>query len=82
MATIEIDDDVYEALKLPDGEKERAMKTELAVSLYDRGTLSFGKSRTLAGLSTRDFHRLLGERRIERHYTREELDEDFRYARE
>lgn len=82
MATIEIDDDVYEALKLPDGEKERAMKTELAVSLYDRGTLSFGKARTLAGLSTRDFHRLLGERRIERHYTREELDEDFRYARE
>jgi predicted HTH domain antitoxin len=27
------------------------------------------------------FHRLLGERRIERHYTGEELDEDIECAR-
>lgn len=51
------------------------------MSLYDWGVLSFGKARALADLSKREFHRLLGERTAERHYTREELDEDAEYAR-
>jgi predicted HTH domain antitoxin len=80
MAEIEIDDDVYEALNVPEAEREATVKTELAVSLYDRGVLSFGKARVLAGLSTRAFHRLLGERHVERHYTPDELDEDIDYA--
>jgi predicted HTH domain antitoxin len=81
MAEIEIDDEVYEALKIPEAEREAMVKTELAVSLYDRGVLSFGKARALAGLSTVAFHSLLGEREIERHYTSDELDEDIEYAR-
>lgn len=81
MAEIEIADDVYDALKLPEGEREAALKAMLAVSLYDGDVLSFGKARELAGLSKREFHRLLGEREITRHYTREEFDEDLAYAR-
>lgn len=81
MAEIEIADDVYDALKLPEGEREDALKAMLAVSLYREGVLAFGKARELAGLSKREFHRLLGEREVARHYTGEELDEDLEYAR-
>ncbi|AWB27132.1 UPF0175 family protein [Halococcoides cellulosivorans] len=82
MADIEIPDGVYEAMELPEPDRDATMKTELAVSLYDRGVLSFGKARQLADHSAREFHRLLGDRQIERHYTSEELDEDLDYARE
>lgn len=80
MAEIEIDDEVYEALDLPGEDREAALKTELAVSLYARGVLPFGKARALAGCSKQEFHELLGDRKIERHYTEEELDEDVEYA--
>jgi predicted HTH domain antitoxin len=80
MAEIEIDDEIYDALKIPEAEREATVKTELAVSLYDRGVLSFGKARRLAGHSKQAFHELLGDRQIERHYTREELEEDIEYA--
>ena len=80
MATIEIEDEVYEALQLPERERSQAMKEELAVSLYARDVLSFGKARMLAGLSKRAFHELLGEREIPRHYTEAELAEDLDYA--
>lgn len=82
MAEIEIDDEVYEALNVPEEERDAAVKTELALSLYDRRILSFGKARALADRSKREFHHLLGERGIERHYTEAELDEDVEYARE
>jgi len=81
MAEIEIDEEVYDAMDLPETEREAALKRELAVSLYARGVLSFGRARQLADLSKRDFHRLLGERAVERHYTEAELDEDLGYAR-
>ncbi len=80
MATIEIDDDVYEALQLPEGERSPAMKRELAVSLYARDVLSFGKARALAEMSNAEFQKLLGEREIPRHYGERELEEDLDYA--
>lgn len=80
MATIEIEDDVYEALQLPEGERSLAMKRELAVSLYARDILSFGKARSLAELSKREFQQLLGDREIPRHYGEQELEEDLEYA--
>lgn len=80
MATIEIDEDVYEALKIPERDRPGAVKRELAVSLYARDILSFGKARTLAEMSPQQFHELLGEREIPRHYTEEELTEDLDYA--
>jgi len=80
MATIEIDDEVYEALQLPERERPQAMKRELALSLYARDILSFGKARALAEMSKREFQELLGEREIPRHYTEVELAEDLEYA--
>jgi len=80
MATIEIDDEVYEALQIPERERPQAMKRELAISLYARDVLSFGKARALAEMSKREFQELLGEREIPRHYTEVELAEDLEYA--
>jgi len=80
MATIEIDEEVYDALRLPEEERSRTMKQELAVSLYARDVLSFGKARALAEMSAREFQKLLADREIPRHYTEAELAEDLEYA--
>jgi len=79
-AAIPIPDDIFEALKIPEREREQELRTELAVSLYARGALSFGKARELADLSKDEFQRELGKREITRHYTETELEEDRQYA--
>jgi hypothetical protein len=48
----------------------------------DQRRKRYRKARRLADLSTLDFHRLLGDREVERHDTGAELDEDLEYARE
>ncbi|MFB6216921.1 MAG: UPF0175 family protein [Candidatus Aenigmatarchaeota archaeon] len=77
---IEIQDDVFESLRIPEREREQELRLELAVSLYGRGALSFGKARRLAGVSKTRFQRELAERKVERHYTGKELEEDLEYA--
>jgi predicted HTH domain antitoxin len=72
---------VADALALPEGRKKQELQRELAVSLYREEMLSFGKARELAGTGKQEFGQLLGDRRIERHYGPEELEEDLRYAR-
>jgi predicted HTH domain antitoxin len=78
--TLDIPADVIAAVKLPPREIEREFRKELALALYKRGTLSFGKARVLAHLSYWGFSELLGERQIARHYTQADLDEDILYA--
>jgi len=56
------------ALKIPEKEKEKTLLIELAVSLYQRGILSFGKARELAKMDKWEFHEELGKRNIARHY--------------
>ena len=75
---IDIPDDVLASMKLP--EKERLLKVELAIALYQRGILSMGKARKLAGMSKWEFIEELGKRKIERHYTIRELEEDISFA--
>ncbi len=81
MGTIDVPPDVYDALNVPEEKREEVLRRELALSLYREGILSTGKARELAELSRREFHQLLGERGIDRHYTEEELAEDVEYAR-
>jgi len=81
MGTIDVPGDVYDALNVPEDEREDVLRRELAVALYREGILSVGKARELSGLSRREFHRLLGEREVDRYYTAEELEEDRGYAR-
>jgi predicted HTH domain antitoxin len=77
---IDIPDSVAQALRLPPAEQREQLLIELAVSLYARGLLSFGKARELCDLGHFDFGRLLGKRGIPRHYGPEDLHDDVTYA--
>jgi len=78
---LNIPDDVVQALRLPPAEAEGEMRKELALALYARGALGFGKARALAGLSTWEFDDLLGERKVIRPYGKDDLEMDLSYAR-
>jgi len=54
------------------------LKRELALRLYEKGLLSFGKARELAGMSKWEFSRLLGKEGIPRRYDLEEFEKDLR----
>jgi len=75
---LEISGDLAEALRVPPGEHTTRLRRELAVRLYQKGFLSLGKARELAGMSKWEFHLLLGEEGIIRRYDVEELKEDLK----
>jgi predicted HTH domain antitoxin len=75
---IEISGDLAEALRVPPGEQAARLRRELAVRLYEKGLLSFGKARELARMTKWEFHLLLGEEGIVRRYDMEELGEDLK----
>ncbi len=77
---IRIPRDVVEGARIPEKEFERIARIELAVALYARGILSLGQARRLAGLSKWEFLEELAKRGVERHYTREELEDDIAFA--
>ena len=58
---LEISNDVAESLQLPPSERLSRIQRELAVRLYQKGLLSFGKARELAHLTKWEFHALLGD---------------------
>jgi len=74
--TLEIPSDLADALRLPPDERLARIQRELAIRLYQKGLLSFGKARELSSLSKWDFHNLLGQEGIDRSYDEEELDAD------
>ena len=78
---LDIPDDVAHALRLPPAEAVEEMRKELALGLYARGALGFGKARALARLSTWEFDELLGERGVIRPYGEDDLAMDLSYAR-
>lgn len=80
--TLRIPKEVDRALKIPVRQKEYFLLKELAISLYQQDILSFGKARQLANMSKWEFHDELGRRKIARHYTIEDFEEDLRYAEE
>lgn len=71
---IEISGDLAEALRVPPEEQADRLRRELAVRLYEKGLLSFGKARELAKMTKWQFHFLLGEEGIVRRYDVEELE--------
>lgn len=73
---LEISNDVADSLKLPPSERISRLQRELAVRLYQKGLLSFGKARELAQMTKWEFHSLLGDEAIERSYDLEELESD------
>ncbi|RLA96492.1 MAG: UPF0175 family protein [Deltaproteobacteria bacterium] len=73
---LEIPEELIQSLKLPRDEVPARLKRELALRLYEKGLLSFGKARELAGMTKWEFSRILGEEGIPRHYDLEEFDRD------
>lgn len=73
---IEIPSDVADAIQLPLTERLPRIQRELALRLYQKGLLSFGKAREMANLTKWEFHELLSSEGIERSYDLEELDTD------
>ena len=78
--SIELPSEILDAVRLPPGEVEQEMRKELALALYRRCVLSLGKARLLAGMSRWQFEELLGSRRMPRHYTETDLEEDIAYG--
>lgn len=80
--SIEIPEDLVHAIKLPAEEVPTRLRRELAIRLYAKGLLSFGKARELSGMTLWAFHDLLGEEGISRHYDVQEFDEDLKTLEE
>ena len=80
--TMEIPEDLIEAICLPRGEIPSRLKKELAVRLYEKGLLSFGRARELAGVSKWEFQFLLGEEGVLRRYDLQELEKDLKTLEE
>ena len=79
--TLDIPNNIHEALHVTPAEAEARLKLELAVSLYAQKALSLGKAAELADMGVLDFNDILAERRIPMHYGEKELAEDLAYAR-
>jgi predicted HTH domain antitoxin len=79
--TLHIPDSVLQGLRLPEGEVEQRLRTEVAVSLYAQGALSLGKAAELAEMNRLSFGELVAQRGIPRHYGDGELAQDTSYAR-
>lgn len=78
---LEIPDHVAHAIRLPAKDQRQQVMAELAVALYARGILSFGKARALTSLKRVEFGMLLGRRGVPRHYTEQDMEDDISYAR-
>ena len=75
---MDIPEDLLKAIRLPTEEVPARLKRELAIRLYRKELLSFGKARQLAGMTRWDFHDLLGNEGISRRYDVQELEDDLK----
>ncbi|MBI3972850.1 MAG: UPF0175 family protein [Chloroflexi bacterium] len=75
---VEVPSDVADGLRIPPEEREGRVRRELAARLYQKGLLTLGKARALAGMSKWDFVTFLAEEGIVRQYDVEDLDADVR----
>lgn len=73
---IEIPEELARSLKLPPDEAPQRLRQELAIRLYEKKILGFGKARQLASMTKWEFNELLGKEGVIRHYDLNELKED------
>jgi predicted HTH domain antitoxin len=79
--SLQVPDSVAQAMRLPGKRLPERLLLELAVTLYAQELLPLGKARELAGMTRQEFGHILGQRGIERHYGKDELEDDLVYAR-
>jgi len=73
---LEMPANIVESLRVPADEQESRLRRELAVRLYQKGLLPFGKARELVGLNKWEFHFLLAQEGIARDYDVDDLHDD------
>ena len=78
--TLEIPDEVFQAMRLPPPEIEARLRLEVAISLYAQQILGLGKAAELAGLSRWELNQTLAKRGVPMHYSEKQLAEDIAYA--
>ena len=78
MISIEIPREVVHVARMTPDELRR----ELAVYLFQRGKLSFGKAREMAEMTVWAFQQLLGSRGIPVHYDVEDYEQDLTTLKE
>jgi len=78
--TLEIPDEVSQAMRLPPPEAEARLRLELAISLYAQEILGLGKAAELAGVPRGELNAALAKRGVPMHYGAEEMAEDFAYV--
>lgn len=74
--SVEIPENIYLSIKLPEQEIKERLKVELAIRLYQKGILGFGKARELSGLNKWQFLEVLAKEEISLNYDIEELERD------
>ena len=79
---IEIPEEVIIGSKIPEKDLEKVIRTEVAISLYQRGYLTLGQARRIAKLSKIEFIDELARRKVERHYSEEDLKDDIEFSRQ
>ena len=79
---MELPDDVLKILNIPKNELSSELRIQLALFLYEKRKLSFGKARELAGLSVWEFMEKLNENKIPFNYDVEDLKEDLETIKE
>ena len=78
--TLEVPDQIQQAMSVPEPERESRLLIELACALYERRILTFGKAAELSLLGQFGFGLALTERGIARHYSAADVAEDLAYA--
>ena len=73
---LEMPANIVDALRVPADEQEPRLRRELAVRLYQKGLLPFGKARELVGLNKWEFQFLLAQEGITRQYDVDDLHDD------
>lgn len=76
--SIDIPREVLHAAKM----STKELKQELAISLYEKGKLSFGKAREIAEMKVGAFQQFLGSRDISVNYDVESYEEDLETLKE
>lgn len=79
--SVEIPESISLSIKIPESELRGRLKVELAIRLYQKRILSFGKARELAGLNKWQFQEILAKENIPLNYDIEELERDMETLR-
>lgn len=79
---MEIPKDILFAAGIEEERVSLELKKQIALYLFEKGVLSFGKASELVGMSQWDFMDLLGSKGIPLHYGVKEFKEDMETLKE